>query len=149
LALPIPARNYYGLFAAKPGTVLLLEGPQIDPPVFHYRTATKVHRFDLKTRATLQILEDVTSFYNLNGPEVSSFHVSRNGEKILYSKQNNWFIAPVDKPVEASSRLSLDSMTVYVDPRAEWKHMYHQVWRDERDFFYDPGLLRNPVMTDT
>ena len=31
-------------------------------------------------------------------------------------------------------------MEVYVDPRAEWKHMYYQVWRDERDFFYDPGL---------
>jgi tricorn protease len=31
-------------------------------------------------------------------------------------------------------------MEVYVDPRAEWKHMYYQVWRDERDFLYDPGL---------
>jgi tricorn protease len=31
-------------------------------------------------------------------------------------------------------------MDVWVDPRAEWEHMYHQVWRDERDFFYDPGL---------
>ncbi len=31
-------------------------------------------------------------------------------------------------------------MQVYVDPRAEWKHMYYQVWRNERDFLYDPGL---------
>ena len=29
-------------------------------------------------------------------------------------------------------------MEVYVDPRAEWKQMYHEVWRIERDFFYDP-----------
>jgi hypothetical protein len=36
--------------------------------------------------------------------------------------------------------LAPNSMEVYVDPRAEWKHMYYQVWRDERDFFYDPGL---------
>jgi tricorn protease len=31
-------------------------------------------------------------------------------------------------------------MEVYVDPRAEWKQMYDEAWRNERDFFYDPGL---------
>ena len=31
-------------------------------------------------------------------------------------------------------------MEVAVDPRAEWKQMYHEVWRIERDFFYDPNL---------
>ncbi|MGB6885129.1 MAG: PDZ domain-containing protein, partial [Candidatus Acidiferrum sp.] len=28
---------------------------------------------------------------------------------------------------------------VYTDPRAEWNQMYHEVWRIERDFFYDPN----------
>src|SRR4029077_15957073 len=27
---------------------------------------------------------------------------------------------------------------VFVDPRAEWRQMYHEVWRIERDFLYDP-----------
>ena len=26
-----------------------------------------------------------------------------------------------------------------VDPRAEWKQMYREAWRIQRDFFYDPG----------
>ena len=30
-------------------------------------------------------------------------------------------------------------MEVYVDPRAEWNQMYHEVWRIERDFLYDPN----------
>jgi tricorn protease len=30
-------------------------------------------------------------------------------------------------------------MEVYVDPRAEWRQMYHEVWRIERDFLYDPN----------
>ena len=34
--------------------------------------------------------------------------------------------------------LTLDGMEVYADPRAEWNQMYHEVWRIERDFFYDP-----------
>ena len=48
------------------------------------------------------------------------------------------FAAP-PKPGEGGP-LKLDAMQIYVDPQAEWKHMYRQVWRDERDFFYDPGL---------
>jgi tricorn protease len=31
-------------------------------------------------------------------------------------------------------------MEVYVDPRAEWKQMYHEAWRVQRDFFYDPSF---------
>jgi tricorn protease len=31
-------------------------------------------------------------------------------------------------------------MEVYVDPKVEWKQMYNEVWRNERDFFYDKNL---------
>ena len=31
-------------------------------------------------------------------------------------------------------------MEVNVDPLAEWKQMYHEVWRIERSYFYDPNL---------
>jgi tricorn protease len=30
-------------------------------------------------------------------------------------------------------------MEVYVDPKAEWKQMYHEIWRGHRDFFYAPN----------
>ena len=136
LALPIPARNYNGLAAGKAGVLFLGEGPQVDPIDFDDGgPTTKIHKFDFKTRKTEQILDGV-----------SNFVVSSNGEKMLYAKQNQWTIAPAEKPAEGPPQpgqggpLKLDSMEIYVDPRAEWKHMYNQVWRDERDFLYDPGL---------
>jgi tricorn protease len=136
LTLPIPSRNYYGLSAGKAGVLYLNEGPAVDPIDYgDGGPTTKVHKFDLKTRKTEQILDGVTAF-----------DLSFNGEKMLYAKQNQWFIGPAEKPSEAPPQpgqggpLKLDSMEVFVDPRAEWKHMYYQVWRDERDFFYDPGL---------
>ena len=136
LALPIPARNYNGLLAGKAGVLFLGEGPQVDPIDFDDGgPTTKIHKFDLKTRKTEQILDGVTGF-----------DVSFNGEKMLYAKQNQWFITPAEKPAEGPPQpgqggaLKLDSMEIYVAPRAEWKHMYDQVWRDERDFLYDPGL---------
>jgi tricorn protease len=142
--LPVPARNYYGLFAGKPGVLFLLEGPQVDPVLSSGNASsrsTKVQKFDSKTRKTEEILGGA-SFFNTSYPSesVTSFHLSFNGEKMLYSTRDQWFIAPAETAAAARRPLALDSMRVYVDPRAEWRHMFEQVWRDERDFFYDPGL---------
>jgi len=136
VALPIPPRNYYGLFAGKAGVVFLAEGPTLDPIEFDDGgPSSKIHKFELKTRKTEQILDGV-----------SAFDVSFDGEKMLYAKQTQWTIGPAEKPADGPPKpgqggpLKLDSMEAYVDPRAEWKHMYYQVWRDERDFLYDPNL---------
>jgi tricorn protease len=136
LAVPIPARNYYGLSAGKAGVVFLVEGPPVDPIDYEEGgPAQTLHKFDLKTRKTEKVLENI-----------NAFSLSFNGEKMLYRQANQWFIAKAEKPPEGPPKpgeggpLKLDAMEVYVDPRAEWKHMYDQVWRDERDFLYDPGL---------
>ena len=136
LAMPIPPKNYYGLAAGKSGVLFLTEGPTVDPiENDEFGPPLKIHKFELKTRKTDQILDGV-----------NSFKLSFDGEKMLYAKQNQWSIGPASKPAEGPPQpgqggpLRLDSMEVYVDPRAEWKHMYYQVWRDERDFLYDPGL---------
>ncbi|MGB8456575.1 MAG: PDZ domain-containing protein, partial [Candidatus Acidiferrum sp.] len=42
-------------------------------------------------------------------------------------------------PKPGEGALKLDGLEVYTDPRAEWNQMYHEVWRIERDFFYDPN----------
>ena len=44
------------------------------------------------------------------------------------------------KPEPGQGELKMSSMRVYVDPRAEWKQMYREAWRLQRDFFYDPGF---------
>ena len=44
-------------------------------------------------------------------------------------------------PVKAGEgALKLANIEVNVDPIAEWKQMYHEVWRIERSYFYDPNL---------
>jgi len=134
LALPIPALNYTSLSAGKPGVLFLLEAPAVQslsgpfaPPQF------TLHMFDLKTRKTDKIREGIGGVI-----------ISANGEKMLYRQGQQYFITAAGKqppgPPEAAHPLALDSMEAFVDPKAEWEHMYHQVWRDERDFFYDPGL---------
>jgi tricorn protease len=127
LALPIPARRYVGLFAGKAGTVFLVEGP-----VFQSFTGPEkctVYRFDLAKRKAEKILEGV-----------SDVQVSFNGEKLLFHRGDNWFIASkLDESKPAETALKTDAVEVRVDPRAEWRQMFHEVWRIERDFLCDPN----------
>ncbi len=127
LAMPIPAKNYVTLFAGKEGKLFLVEGPLVpgDDSV-----PSAVTRFDLSKRKVEPVADGVTWF-----------DLSANGEKMLLRQGEQWFIAPSEpnfKPAEGALRLA--DVQVYVDPRAEWRQIYREVWRIQRDFFYDPKL---------
>ena len=134
LSLPIPARNYIGLDPAKSGLIFLSEAP--GGGLMGTGAAT-VHKFDLEKRKFDKVLEGVTYL-----------DVSANGEKALYRQGQNWTIASVatlGQPLPpgapgAPNLLKIGEMEVQVDPKAEWKQMYNEAWRIQRDFLYDPNL---------
>jgi tricorn protease len=148
LALPIPSRNYDLLLAGKTHVLYLLEGPVVNDTGPNARI---VHKFDLCTRKTDKLLDNIGRFI-----------VSASGEKALYEElppwnpmaadgggeppHGTWAIKPVDalgKPSEAGKpdgKLHLESVKVYTDPRAEWQQMFREMGRIERDWFYDPNL---------
>ncbi|MGB2591323.1 MAG: PDZ domain-containing protein [Candidatus Acidiferrum sp.] len=130
VAMPIHAGDYVSLDAGKSGVLFMSEAP--DVPRLTEPTLLSVSKFELSTRKTEPFLGGV-----------SAFIVSENGEKVLYRQgpgpRAPWFIAATAvTPKPGDGALHLESMEVYTDPRAEWNQMYHEVWRIERDFFYDP-----------
>ncbi len=129
LALPMPARNYLGLSAGKEGTLYVVEGPQIASGILG-GGSSKLHKFDLKERKPTALTEGITGFW-----------LAAKGDKLLYRKGQSWAITSAAGPIKADDgALNLSSMQVYADPPAEWKQMYEEAWRLERDFFYDAGL---------
>ncbi len=51
--------------------------------------------------------------------------------------------APAPTPVGGASgdgKVNLEGIEVRVDPRAEWKQIFEEAWRINRDFFYDPNM---------
>ncbi len=127
VALPIKSANYNGLDTGKAGTLFLSELP--DVPRFEPQTPVTVSKFDLTSRKTEPFLGGV------NG-----FSVSANGEKVLYRQGPGWFIAASGSaPKPGEGALNLGAVEVFVEPRAEWNQMYHEVWRIERDYLYDPN----------
>jgi tricorn protease len=73
--------------------------------------------------------------------KVRGFTLSADGKKMLYASNGKFGIvdaAKDQKPAEEPLRTS--EMQAKVDPRAEWRQMFRDAWRQERDFFYDPGM---------
>jgi tricorn protease len=125
LALPIPARNFVALAAAKANTIFLFEQLPASPGV----TGLTVHKFDMEKRKLDKVLDGVRSF-----------DLSANGEKMLFRQADNWFIASTTQPVKpGEGKIKTEDIEVYVDPKAEWQQMYREAWRIQRDFFYDPN----------
>jgi tricorn protease len=101
-------------------------------------------KFDLKTRKVEKLAEGV-----------GQFDLSADGEKMLLSltrrsesdatddarEASQWVIVSANAPLKAGEGvLRMASMQVKVDPPAEWRQMYNEVWRIERSYFYDPNL---------
>ncbi len=70
---------------------------------------------------------------------VGNFALSADGKKLLAWDDERMAIVDA-KPDQKMEPLSTAGMTVQVDPRAEWRQMFHEAWRLQRDFFYDPGM---------
>ena len=75
--------------------------------------------------------------------DIKSFRVSGNRKKVLVHKDDDLlvFTASGAAPKSLSkSRVSLGGWRVSVDPTSEWRQMFVDAWRMERDYFYDPNL---------
>jgi tricorn protease len=116
----------------KSGALFLAEGPPVleDGP----DVSATLQKFDLSERKVDKLIEGV-----------NDFTVSFDGSKLLYRQGERWLTAATDAPVKEGGppkpgigALKLEDWQVYVEPRAMWKQMYHETWRIERDFFYDP-----------
>ena len=131
VTLPMPVRDYAGIVGGKAGTFFLLENIPPTGTAPGGQPSVAVHRHNGETRKTEKILDAVTNF-----------QVSANGEKMLFGQTGNRYtIASTTAPLKPGEGVvNVGDMEVRIDPRAEWKQIYNEVWRIQRDFFYDPGL---------
>ena len=73
--------------------------------------------------------------------DVGNFAISADGKKLLVFKDGKTMVIvkaaadqKMDKPI------SLAGMKATIDPRSEWRQMFNEAWRIQRDFFYDPNM---------
>jgi tricorn protease len=132
VALPVEPAAYRSLQTGAPGKLYYLkarEGTQFAGVAGD----TSLVRFDLEER------EEETL-----GEKVNAFVVSADGKKVLYAsgagEATTWAVADAGKLEAGKGKVGIGDVQVRVDPRAEWEQMFHETWRIQRDYFYDPGM---------
>ncbi|HUP47819.1 MAG TPA: PDZ domain-containing protein [Thermoanaerobaculia bacterium] len=128
VALPVDAGGYFNLQAGKAGEIHYLKSAA-GRTRFSSDPGT-LHRFSFEKRKEESLVE-----------KVDSYEISRDAKKVLLRMKESWVIAELGEKVDASKhKLAVDRIEVRIDPRAEWKQIFNEAWRINRDYFYDPGM---------
>ncbi|MBN8700569.1 MAG: PDZ domain-containing protein [Chitinophagales bacterium] len=123
--LPV-ANGNYGLIAAVKGKFIYHKFPNTGSAP-DARPSLKY--FDLDKREEKTILDNV-----------DNFTVAANGARLLVQRGREYTIIKPDENQKFEKTLRLNEMEMLVDPVAEWKELFLDAWRMERDYFYDPGM---------
>lgn len=133
VALPVAERNYTGLKVADDGALFYMErkqpGISTEPPGSERRAIHSLIRFDFEKKKAKKFLNHVSGFDMSADGKMLIIEVA--GRKIMTSKATD--------SVKADP-LNLAHVKAYINPREEWQQIFDEVWRMERDYFYDPAL---------
>lgn len=121
LAVDVPLRNYTGLLPGPDGYVFYTEA------VVNQQGMT-LHRYNFKDRKTESFLSPV-----------NDGSVSHDRKSILYRSNATWGILGTtdsNKKTGDGKLESIASLKVKVTPMEEWKQIFREGWRYQRDFLY-------------
>ncbi len=121
--VPLKAGSYSQLGMYKTGEFLYVASSQDNS------TASRLFRYDIKERKESEVME------------LDNYLLSADGKKMLYRKGQIWGISEAGKkPESGKGVLNLSAVEIKIDPAAEWKQIFNEAWRVNRDYFYDPGM---------
>jgi tricorn protease len=120
----VEARKGKLFYISRPIDVTLAGRPGQQPP------SGTLHVYDLEKREDKVVIQGI-----------DNYDLDKNGTKMLYKAGNDFGITeaqPGKKP--GDGKLNLAALQVRVEPREEWKEIFHEAWRIERDFYWDPAM---------
>jgi len=124
VVLPPKAGNYSRVAAVK-GKALYLRHPRTGSG----EEGSSVRFWDLEAREEKTVMADADGFI-----------VSGDGNKMLVWKKNDFAIIDIKPDQKMEKKLATASLEATIDPVAEWRQLFNDAWRLERDYFYDPGM---------
>src|ERR1700730_14618478 len=74
--------------------------------------------------------------------DVNDYQISFDGKKMLVKIKKDYAIIdiPKDKIEAKDHEHKIAGLDMQLDRQAEWKQIYYECWRQERDFFYAPNM---------
>jgi tricorn protease len=147
----IPVREYSKLEAGLPGTIFYLEagaGAAADDATGGFGGGSTIHRYRLSDRRA-------TSFVT----GAADFAISADGRKLLYRTAGAGgrggrgagrggeqsapalFLVDADRmPPQAGQGRLTAQLRMYLEPKEEFRQIFNEGWRNQRDYLYVPNL---------
>ncbi len=69
-----------------------------------------------------------------------NFGISADHKKLAVMQGRNMFLVDAAAGQKLDQKFQTQGMKTTIDPRQEWKQVFTDAWRVERDFFYDPTM---------
>ncbi len=129
--LPLPPGNYRQL-AAGDGVLFYLDADEGDFNRFEFRSPPPMglHAFDLDERKPRLVIAGIRDYA-----------LSADGSHLLYHKGDGELGLLAACPHDTTGRaLDLSGLQMTIDPRREWRQIFDDAWRFERDFYYEPHM---------
>ncbi len=127
LALSVPNRDYASLHSAGAGQFFYVERVP--------NRADVLHHYDLTKRKVVDFAPAVGE----------DFALSFDGKKILFQRADErgrtgdqWLVvdATAGPPAPDKGTIATDGLKIDLDPIAEWRQIFNEAWRIERDYLY-------------
>jgi len=128
IKLPMEVGNVGPLHAVK-GKVVYLRYPAAGASKRGVPSGTLIY-FDLKDRKEKTVISGI-----------DTYDLSANGKKVIYrSKSTYGIIDLAEKKKVGDGKIATNKIKTWINPREEWRQIFNEAWRIERDFFYDSNM---------
>jgi tricorn protease len=127
MEVPIKPGNYSNLAVNKKAIYVMSEETGLDAK--KHLSYVKIDNEDVSLKTMVS--------------EVDGFELARNGEKVLIKKGLNYYMidAGTAKVSDLSeSKINLGNWKFPIIPQEDWKQIFTDAWRMERDYFYDKNM---------
>ncbi len=125
--VPVPAGNYAGLAAGANG--LFWRARDSGPNASTHLMGLAIDNEKPEPKVVVD--------------DIRSYELSADGKKLLVRKGSNLYVVDA-RPSKvndlADCRVDLSAWTFSIDVRDDWRQIFVDAWRLERDYFYDPGM---------
>jgi tricorn protease len=131
--IPVAERNYEKLLVGSDGALFYLArkqaGTSIDPPGPNRNADADLYRFNFDDREEKLIKSHLVDF-----------SAGADRKKLLLTVgEGKLEIADANEKLDAKP-VDLSGVKMLVDAREEWRQIFDETWRMERDYFYDPKM---------
>ncbi|HEX6133255.1 MAG TPA: PDZ domain-containing protein [Longimicrobiales bacterium] len=121
--LDVPQRAYSALTAGPEGMIFYLEPGTGGGP----GGGGSLQRYNIREQRGQQFVA-----------RAQTFTLSEDRKKLLYRNGQNWAVVDADRgpPQGNAGRVDVSGLRMRVDPRAEFRQMFDEGWRFQRDYLY-------------